>query len=134
MWRSARRSETGLARAWRPVGDAQSFGSHSPRNAAAMASDLQGAMPEGGTTWHRKREGGRQDADHGSGNTIYTNLPSEHVGIGVVSLPPKLVGKNGNMVGLRSGFLVCESASDHGAEPERREKIRRYAHGRLAVR
>jgi len=81
-----------------------------------------------------KAEGGRQDADHGSGNTVCTNVPSEHMGIGVVSLPPKCVGKNSNVVGFRSGFIFGESASDRGAEPESREKIGRDAHGRLAFR
>src|SRR5260370_37198972 len=81
-----------------------------------------------------KAKGARQDADHSSGNTVYTNLPSDHIGIGVVSLPPKRVGKNGNVVGLTSGFVFCESASDHGAERKGREKIRRYSHGLLAFR
>ena len=81
-----------------------------------------------------KAEGGRQHADHGSGNSVYTNLPSDHIGIGVVLLPPKCVGKNGNMVGFRSGFFFCESASDRRAEPKSREKIRRYSHGLLAFR
>src|SRR5712671_2935552 len=81
-----------------------------------------------------KAEGARQDADHGSGNAVYTNLPPDHIGIGVVSLPPKRVGKNGNVVGFGSGFLVRESASDYRAEPKCREKIRRYSHGLLAFR
>src|SRR5882757_10132551 len=75
-----------------------------------------------------KAKGARQDADHSSGNAVYANLPSDHIGIGVVSLPPKRVGKNGNVVGFGSGFLVRESASDRGAEPKGREKIRRHAH------
>src|SRR5208282_4138721 len=77
-------------------------------------------------------EGGRQDADHGSGNTVYTNLLSEHIGIGVELLTPKCVGKNGDMVGIGSGFFVCEGASDRWAEAKSREKIWRDAHGRLA--
>ncbi len=81
-----------------------------------------------------KAEGGRQDADHGSRNAVYTNLPSDHIGISVVSLPPKCVGKNGDIIGFRSGFFFCESASDRRAEPESREKIRRHAHGLLAFR
>jgi len=51
-------------------------------------------------------EGRRQDADHRSGNTVYTNLPSDHMGIGVVSLPPKCVGKNGNMGSFEKWFPV----------------------------
>src|SRR5258707_8340197 len=81
-----------------------------------------------------KAEAGRQDADHRSGNAVYANLLSNQVGIGVVSLPPKRVGKNGNVVGFGSGFLVRESASDRGAEPKSREKIRRHAHGLEAFR
>src|SRR5882762_1643310 len=81
-----------------------------------------------------KAEGGRQDADHSSGNAVYANLPSDHIGIGVVSLPPKCVGKNGNVVGFGSGLLIRESASDRGAEPKSREKIRRHAHGLEAFR
>src|ERR1700716_3273635 len=81
-----------------------------------------------------KAKGARQDADHSSGNAVYTNLPSDHIGIGVVSLPPKRVGKNGNMVGFGSGFLVRESAPDRGAERKGREKIRRYSHGLQAFR
>src|SRR5690242_21813745 len=36
-----------------------------------------------------KAEGGRQDADHGPGNSVYTNLLSDHIGIGIESLSPK---------------------------------------------
>src|SRR5207253_2424848 len=81
-----------------------------------------------------KAEAGRQHADHRSGNAVYTNRLSNHLGIGVVSLPPKRVGKNGNVVGFGSGFLVRESAPDRGAEPKSREKIRRHAHGLKAFR
>src|SRR5712671_6036857 len=81
-----------------------------------------------------KAKGARQDADHSSGNAVYTNLPSDHIGIGVVSLPPKRVGENGNVVGFGSGFLVPESASDRGPEPKSREKIRRHTHGLEAFR
>src|ERR1700683_5380046 len=76
-----------------------------------------------------KAETGREDADHGSGNTVYANLLSEHMGVGVELLVPKCVGKNGDVIGFRSAFLICECASDHGAERESKEKIRRDAHG-----
>src|SRR5258708_40294066 len=69
-----------------------------------------------------KAEAGRQDANHRSGNAVYANLLSNHVGIGVVSLPPKRVGKNGNVVGFGSGFLVRESASDRGPSPRVEQK------------
>src|SRR5271154_4659525 len=79
-----------------------------------------------------KAEGGRQDADHGPGNTIYANLLSDHLGIGIVALAPKRVRKNGDMVGLTGGFFFGENTSDGRAERKSREKIRRYAHGLLA--
>src|SRR5258706_14043499 len=47
---------------------------------------------------------------------------------------PKRVGKNGNVVGFGSGFLVRESASDRGAERKGKEKIRRHAHSLQAFR
>src|SRR5882757_6007080 len=81
-----------------------------------------------------KAKGARQDADHSSGNAVYTNLPSDHIGIGVVSLPPKRVGENGNVVRFGGVFLVRESASDHRAERKGKEKIRRHAHGLEAFR
>src|SRR5712672_4074477 len=81
-----------------------------------------------------KAKGARQDADHSSGNAVYANLPSDNIEIAVVSLPPKRVGKNGNVVGFGSGFLVRESASDHRAERKGKEKIRRHAHGLEAFR
>jgi hypothetical protein len=74
-------------------------------------------MQGGGTTGvgREKAEGGRQDADHGSGNTVYANLPSDHMGIGVVSLPPKCVGKNSNMVSFMSPSVEKKIAALPGS-------------------
>src|SRR5580704_3321789 len=80
-----------------------------------------------------KAEARRQDADHRSGNAVYTNLPSEHIGIGIKSLAPVCVGENRDVIGIRSGFFIRERTSHRGAKSKSGEKIRRDSHGLLAL-
>jgi hypothetical protein len=90
-------------------------------------------MPLRGTTIFRARrerkvqarlrgeeaEARRQDADHGVPDSVYAELPTDYVEVGVEVLPPVGVGENHNFVGLKRGFLVRETASDHRTGPKR---------------